>query len=333
MTTLSDATEKYRLLWEYCKTTQDTKKVLHVLSRILRHFYNYQWTLGHFGDHNEMYEVCLKHEKLSKEDDDDHCQIAKLLRYILHNVLYADVDSCISLPKVPLHVMGLPHPDNVQLDNRKLQVIFKLANIMLTPENPSYPGGSWHVEGMKNENIVASGIYYYQCKNITESRLEFRTAVQGPTLGQSDHYGAKTIYGMTHSGPLNQPVGSIITQEDRCIAFPNYLQHKVAPFSLIDHTQEGYRKILVFFLVDPDHEIISTSNVRPQQLSWIIPSLIAVFQNVFPIEVIMLILEYCSDYMTLDQAEKYRIDLMKERTTFVADHSFAVYECPFNFCE
>ena len=28
-----------------------------------------------------------------------------------------------------------------------LQVIVKLANIELTPENPEYDGGSWHVEG------------------------------------------------------------------------------------------------------------------------------------------------------------------------------------------
>ena len=28
-----------------------------------------------------------------------------------------------------------------------LQIIVKLANIHLTPENPTYEGGSWHVEG------------------------------------------------------------------------------------------------------------------------------------------------------------------------------------------
>ena len=28
-----------------------------------------------------------------------------------------------------------------------LQIIVKLANIHLTPENPNYEGGSWHVEG------------------------------------------------------------------------------------------------------------------------------------------------------------------------------------------
>lgn len=31
--------------------------------------------------------------------------------------------------------------------HRGLQVIVKLANIELTPQNPKYEGGSWHVEG------------------------------------------------------------------------------------------------------------------------------------------------------------------------------------------
>jgi hypothetical protein len=31
--------------------------------------------------------------------------------------------------------------------HRGLQVIVKLANIELTPENPEYQGGTWHVEG------------------------------------------------------------------------------------------------------------------------------------------------------------------------------------------
>ncbi|KAI0750431.1 hypothetical protein C8Q74DRAFT_1211952, partial [Fomes fomentarius] len=58
------------------------------------------------------------------------------------------------------------------------QVIVKLANIVLTPENPKYPegralpsGGAWHVDGMANENIVATGLYYYACENVTKSPL------------------------------------------------------------------------------------------------------------------------------------------------------------------
>lgn len=58
-----------------------------------------------------------------------------------------------------------------------LQVIVKLANIHLTPEKPNYRGGSWHVEGMQNEWICATAIYYYDCDNVTDSYLGFRQGV------------------------------------------------------------------------------------------------------------------------------------------------------------
>ncbi|KZT14170.1 hypothetical protein NEOLEDRAFT_1052463, partial [Neolentinus lepideus HHB14362 ss-1] len=66
---------------------------------------------------------------------------------------------------------------NFTLKGRKIQVIVKMANIVLTPEKPEYAGGSWHVEGMDNEKIVATGIYYYDSSNVTESKLSFRTAL------------------------------------------------------------------------------------------------------------------------------------------------------------
>lgn len=85
-----------------------------------------------------------------------------------------------------------------KLNGKTVKVIVKLANIVLTPENPVYLGGSWHVEGMlvsvlsfilkllwqeaklivnKNERIVATGIYYYDQENITESELRFRNLI------------------------------------------------------------------------------------------------------------------------------------------------------------
>ena len=38
----------------------------------------------------------------------------------------------------------------------RLQIIVKLANIELTPDKPSYGGGSWHVEGMMVRMLEAS---------------------------------------------------------------------------------------------------------------------------------------------------------------------------------
>lgn len=85
---------------------------------------------------------------------------------------------------------------------------------------------------MANERIVASGIYYYSSSNITESRLHFRQAICEPDYEQYDYEGVDLIYKLQNEQALNQYLGSIITKEGRCIAFPNTLQHQVAPFKV-----------------------------------------------------------------------------------------------------
>ena len=122
--------------------------------------------------------------------------------------------------------------DQVSLKGRTLQVIVRLANIVLTPERPEYPGGRWHVEGllwsgshrwvnaepanpqgMRNEMIVSSFIYvssnnpralrvltasqYYDSENISESKLSFRRATSEPqTHGRDDPMCSKVLYGI-----------------------------------------------------------------------------------------------------------------------------------------
>lgn len=71
-----------------------------------------------------------------------------------------------------------------QFGSEGLQVIVKLANIHLTPDKPDYPGGSWHVEGMLNEWICATAIYYYDCDNVTDSYLGFRQNADTEDLTQ-----------------------------------------------------------------------------------------------------------------------------------------------------
>eukprot|EP00658_Telonema_sp_P-2_P007808 TRINITY_DN12905_c0_g1_i1.p1 TRINITY_DN12905_c0_g1~~TRINITY_DN12905_c0_g1_i1.p1 ORF type:complete len:341 (+),score=83.66 TRINITY_DN12905_c0_g1_i1:356-1378(+) len=105
-------------------------------------------------------------------------------------------------PAVPAFVPRGPKV-KVELAGRRLQVIVKLANIELGPTSPRFPGGAWHVEGMKNERIVASGIYYYHCENVTPSKLSFRTAVCEPDYEQGDDRGVQEVYGLSDGGPLN----------------------------------------------------------------------------------------------------------------------------------
>lgn len=98
-------------------------------------------------------------------------------------------------------VFSMPPPSThptFELKGRTVQVIVKLANIILTPEQPKYEGGSWHVEGMVDESIVASGIYYWEQENIGESRLEFRGSFDDEELPyqQSDYRGVGAVFGI-----------------------------------------------------------------------------------------------------------------------------------------
>ncbi|MFJ5136488.1 DUF4246 domain-containing protein [Streptomyces sp. NPDC088707] len=197
----------------------------------------------------------------------------------------------------------------VDLRGRGLQVIVKLATIHLTPEKPEYAGGSWHVEGMMNERIVSTGIYYWDSENITESRLGFRAALDDPEYEQNDDNGMRDVYGLEDEDALNQVLGSASTPAGRCLAFPNVLQHRVGSFRLADPTRAGHRKILAFFLVDPSERIVSTSDVPPQQ-PWSTTST-----------------------MTLQQAEDFREQLMRERKFFVDEHNEQLYEREFSLCE
>ena len=162
-------------------------------------------------------------------------------------------------------------PKAISLRNRKLQVIVKIAEILLTPEKPNYRGGTWHVEGMQNEGIVATAIYYWECENIMGSKLAFRHIVRQPASEYDNDDPETRAYVAALDlmmGPLNQEIGNITPSSGKCVTFPNLYQHCVSPFQLKDKSKPGKRKILVFFLVDPNHPILSTSVVPPQQRSW-----------------------------------------------------------------
>lgn len=155
-----------------------------------------------------------------------------------------------------------------------LQVIVKLSSIELTPEKSQYKGGSWHLEGMMNEHIVATAIYYYDCKNVTESRLAYRMHAELDELDlqyeQDDHQPLCDLFGTDsmRDEPALQELGSIATPEGRLLVFPNTLQHQVQPFQLVDKQKPGHRRFLVLWLVDPHYRITSTANVPPQQHDW-----------------------------------------------------------------
>ncbi|KAJ7121240.1 hypothetical protein C8R43DRAFT_1033512 [Mycena crocata] len=227
------------------------------------------------------------------------------------------------------------------LRGKTIQCIIKLANIHLTPENPEYKGGSWHVEGMLNEQIVASGIYYYDEENISESRLAFRVTTGPPVYHkQDDDLCMDILYGLKRNSHCCQDLGSMVTSAGRALAWPNIYQHRVSPFHLVDTTEPGHRKILAIFLVDPSIEPIpSATNVAPQQAEWAVEALEearndpeTVFSRLPPELSNVIYSKLPSTFMTRDEAEVYRLKLMKERTQFVKVHDRELAHT-FNMCE
>ncbi|KAE8138849.1 hypothetical protein BDV38DRAFT_291879 [Aspergillus pseudotamarii] len=198
-----------------------------------------------------------------------------------------------------------------EFPGQRLQIIVKLANIELTPENPEYEDSSWHVEGQlvsainrffpsridpvasRNELIVALAIYYHDSENITPSvwyqqRHEFLQTIYG--------FGNDTSgYGKTN---VTRELGSVLCQDGRLLTFPNTVLHRVSSFSLADRSKPGHRKVLALLLVDPYRRIISSSNVPPQREDWL------------PNEFDSKVKRDMNPLMTMDGAREARLELM-----------------------
>ena len=216
---------------------------------------------------------------------------------------------------------GVPFDLRESFQDKGFQVIVKLANIHLTPEKPTYEGGSWHVEGMLNEHICATALYYYDSENITDNHLHFRQKVENETVlykqyDQNDSESVEVIYDIQDHGPAIQEIGKVHTKEGRMLAFPNVLQHCVGSFELADKTKPGHRKILAFFLVDPYIRVLSTANVPPQQRDWWAEVVSSENTKIGQLsgELLQHVVDDVDDFpIGLDEAKEIRLELMNER--------------------
>ena len=223
----------------------------------------------------------------------------------------------------------------------RVQVIVKLANIHLTPEKPSYDGGTWHIEGLTNEHICATALFYYDNDNLTDCHLDFRHPANSEDLlvnlgyEQEDRETIGRIFAIDPYGTSIQDTGSVLTRQGRAIFFPNLFQHHVSPFRLADPSRPGHRKILALFLVDPAIPIISTANVPPQQRHWW-EELTSVPQeksySKLPAELRQMVFANVDFPIGEDDAKSLREELMRERSPTQLEITDALAQ-EWNFCE
>lgn len=142
---------------------------------------------------------------------------------------------------------------------------------------------------------------------------------------------------MISNDPCVNELGSVLTCQDRTIAFPNIYQHKVSPFELKDKTKPGHRKIVALFLVDPAIHRPSTTRVPPQQHEWRSVAvstnqiLKAAFDKLAP-EIVDMINLLADGTMKREEAEAYRLELMDERKAFVAENDERFFQVAFDLC-
>ncbi|KAI5900572.1 uncharacterized protein SCHCODRAFT_02526805 [Schizophyllum commune H4-8] len=204
------------------------------------------------------------------------------------------------------------------LSGRTLQTITKITNINLTPEDPIYTGEYWHFDGLWNEGIVSTFVYYHDLVNVREARISFREGTAEPAYhSKDDHLSMETLYGIEDGEPCVQGVGSIALKSGCCIAYPNFYQHKMSPLKLEDQTKPGTCKMLTLFLVDPNRRIPSGTEVPPQQADAVREALLkagsdSLFSKLPP-ELIDTIVAHVDGLVSEEEAFKLRQEMVDER--------------------
>lgn len=152
-----------------------------------------------------------------------------------------------------------------KLRNRELQVIPKIVEYQLQP-NETHEG-VWHVEGMSHEHIVATCVYVLdRDSDLQGGNIEFKRACTTDEAGMifwgADQLRPEPAQKLMEAAQI--PLGHIATPKGRLFVFPNSHIHKLDKlFTTSGKTVR--RRVIVFWVVDPDVEIVSTRDVAPQQ--------------------------------------------------------------------
>eukprot|EP00980_Cylindrotheca_fusiformis_P013396 scaffold3411_cov82-Cylindrotheca_fusiformis.AAC.2 len=183
----------------------------------------------------------------------------------------------------------------VSLRGKQVQVVTKIVDYELSP-GQTYEG-VWHVEGMSHEEIVATAIYFIdRDEEIEGGNILFKRAFHKREaeyiFSSVDQSRPDSLESIIDDGL--HPLGQVETIPGRLLVFPNSHVHKVTKLENVlpaadgDGTTKKKRRIIVFFLINPEQRIVSTREVPVQQ-------------------------EHAGGSMTWAEACEHRLELMKER--------------------
>eukprot|EP01023_Acetabularia_acetabulum_P009224 TRINITY_DN1409_c1_g1_i2.p1 TRINITY_DN1409_c1_g1~~TRINITY_DN1409_c1_g1_i2.p1 ORF type:complete len:552 (-),score=71.37 TRINITY_DN1409_c1_g1_i2:829-2484(-) len=226
--------------------------------------------------------------------------------------------------------------DQRLLQNCTLQVYVKAANYILQPEQTH--NGVWHVEGVSQERIIATGIYYYEVsENMKDDGLEFRRSL---TENEEQDIIAEAHEYPPQENTCEVNLGRVDTKKGRCIVFPNCHQHKLCGLQNTSVQDVAVRKILCFFVVDPECTITSTKDVHDQNWKVAKVRVVIELQKVakriigtpFPEVIAQKILQFSKVGFSLEEAQQNRLALMRHRK-YYKDEMNREIEREIDLCE
>jgi len=161
-------------------------------------------------------------------------------------------------------------PATRQLKGKRLQVIVKIVDYELPP-GASHEG-VWHVEGMSHENIVASAIHVLRKDaGLVGGELAFKRAFlareAGYIFGNIPQCRPQAAERVVEEGLV--PLGTVQLPAGRMVCFPNSHVHRLSELKNTGE-KDAVRRIVVFWLINPDRRIASTQDVPLQQetMTW-----------------------------------------------------------------
>ena len=170
------------------------------------------------------------------------------------------------LPEPRATVKRARPPSPLSLRGRTLQVITKIVEYNLSAGQEFE--GVWHVEGMSHEHILATSVTVLdRDEALLGGEIRFQRPYTREEAGQLFWNVAqcrkRTADELVERGVI--PIGSLDTPRGRQFVFPNGHIHKLAKMHVAPGAERARRRVIVFWLVDPDTRILSTAEVAPQQ--------------------------------------------------------------------
>ncbi|KAF3192895.1 hypothetical protein TWF225_011683 [Orbilia oligospora] len=143
--------------------------------------------------------------------------------------------------------------ETTKLEGKTVKVFVRILGFEVTPKSIELSSKKWVLPGSSHERIIATGVYCYSQENVADARIGLRrndfTAYRSSRL------------------PKPQEIDGALIKENRTVVFTSNYEYCLfsEPLRLIDKTKPGHLKMLMFHLVDPDFNLLTTKDIPPQQ--------------------------------------------------------------------